>query len=249
MRVYKKLLFVITVVVFFIQQSYSLANDIWQLYDCSKEMSDDEEIKLGRKVDECIKNLFQFYKDTELNKQVNDITQKLASSSNRKTLPYSCTIIESPSVNAFSAPGGYIYITDGLLKFTRNQDELAGIIGHEIAHASLRHISRLYRQIMEDFSHKDREANPDMNLLFNTHLQEFEQEADSVGVLYAHRAGFDPYGLPDFLERHLSFMMHNGIRGLLNLRSYGIINTRIDHLKKYILTLELKKEEIYESND
>src|SRR3989339_1468271 len=143
----RKLLFIITIqtFIFFIQEWLALADDTWQLDDNSAEMSDDDEIELGKRVDEYIRRQFYFRNDPKLNKTINDIIQKLTAVSERKTLTFTCDIIQSHSINAFSAPGGHIFVTYGLLKFAETEDEVAGIIGHEGAHASLRQTSKLYR--------------------------------------------------------------------------------------------------------
>ncbi|MDN3512018.1 MAG: M48 family metalloprotease [Candidatus Jettenia sp.] len=240
MKMYKKLFCVsiIPLVVFFSQANYSKADDTWQLDGNSAEMSDDEEIEQGKRVDEYIKHHFYLCNDAELIQAVNNIARKLIVLSDRKTLPFTCTIIQSRSINAFSAPGGYIYVTYGLLAFAKSEDEVAGIIGHEIAHASLRHVSRLYHEVMEN-SHGS-ESDLDVTLLLNNHLEEFEYEADSTGVFYAYKAGFNPNGLPDFLERHLDLMMSDRIFSLLNFSFSVKVNSRINLLRKYIPTL--KKE-------
>ena len=239
----RKLLFIITIplVVFFIQEWLAIADDNWQLDD-SAELSDAEEIELGKKVDEYILHQFYLRNDPELNKTLNEITQRLTAVSERKTLPFICDIIQSYSINAFSAPGGHIYVTEGLLKFAETEDEVAGIIGHEVAHASLKHVSKLYREFMEILSQRDKGTDSAATLLlFTCHLEEFEQEADTTGVLYAHKAGFNPNGLPDFLERHLNLLIRNGVFGFLRFDSYTTISSRINHLKEYISTLEKEK--------
>lgn len=240
----RKLLFIITIQtsIFFIQEWFALADDTWQLDDNSAEMSDTDEIALGKRVDEYIRHQFYLRNDPELSKELNDITHRLSDVSERKTLPFTCDIIQSYSINAFSAPGGHIYVTYGLLKFAETEDEVAGIIGHEVAHASLRHVSKLYREFMEILSQRDKGIDSVATLLlFNCHLEEFEQEADTTGVLYAHKAGFNPNGLPDFLERHLNLLIRNGVFGFLRFGSYTTISSRIDHLKEYISTLEKEK--------
>src|SRR3972149_11952823 len=239
----RKLLFIITIplVVFFIQEWLAIADDNWQLDD-SAELSDAEEIELGKKVDEYILHQFYLRNDPELNKTLNEITQRLTAVSERKTLPFICDIIQSYSINAFSAPGGHIYVTEGLLKFAETEDEVAGIIGHEVAHASLRHVSKLYREFTGILSQRDKDTDSaETLLLFNCHLEEFEQEADTTGVLYAHKAGFNPNGLPDFLERHLNQLIQEGVFGFLRFGSYTTISSRINHLKEYISTLEKEK--------
>ena len=133
-------------------------------------------------------------------------------------------------------------MTDSLLKFAETEDEIAGVIGHEIAHASLRHVSKLYREFMGILSQRDKGIDSAATLLFfSCHLEEFEQEADTAGVLYAHKAGFNPNGLPDFLERHLNLLIRNGVFGFLRFGSYTTISSRISHLREYILSLMIQE--------
>ena len=108
----RKLLFIITIqaITFFIQEWCALADDNWQLDDNSAEMSDADEIALGKRVDEYIRHQFYLRNDPELSKELIDITQRLTAVSERKTLPFTCDIIQSYSINAFSAPGGHVYV-------------------------------------------------------------------------------------------------------------------------------------------
>ena len=156
-----KLLFIIIIpaIVLFMQSMLAQADDTWKLDDNSLELSDTDEIELGKRVNEYIRHQFYLRNDPELNKTLNDITQRLTAVSEGKTLPFTCDIIQSYSINAFSAPGGHIYVTEGLLKFAETEDEMAGIIGHEVAHASLRHVSKLYREFMEILSQRDKGAD------------------------------------------------------------------------------------------
>ncbi|MEP9412638.1 MAG: M48 family metalloprotease [Candidatus Brocadia sp.] len=234
----------VSVLILLTNRLHSIADDNWQLDDTPAEMSDAEEIELGKRVDEFIRHQFYLENDPDLNRVVSNITQKLVTVSDRNTLPFTCTILQSASVNAFSAPGGHIYLTYGLLKFAKTEDEVAGIVGHEVAHASLHHASKLYHEVMEILSRQDNETySPESLLLLNSHLEEFEQDADTTGVLYAYKAGFNPNGLLDFLERHLSLMIRKNMFGLAGLSSSAeIINSRINHLKEYLSTLEEGKK-------
>ncbi|MDN3514318.1 MAG: M48 family metalloprotease [Candidatus Brocadia sp.] len=247
MPLIKKLLFLFMApaVISFATQCYSMPDDNWQLDDTPAEMSDDEEIALGRQVDEYIRHQFYLETDPEFNAAVNNIVQKLVAVSDRNKLPFTCAILQSLSINAFSAPGGHIYLTCGLLQFAQTEDEVAGIIGHEVAHASLQHASKFYHEVMEFLSHKGEGINSATKLLLlNSHLEEFEQDADTTGVLYAQKAGFNPNGLLDFLERHLNLIMHKGLFGMFGMSGHNsspTINSRIIHLKEYISTLERKK--------
>ncbi|MDR4509520.1 MAG: M48 family metalloprotease [Candidatus Brocadiaceae bacterium] len=240
---FKKLFFLIVIfgiICICYEYNNSIADDNWSISGgMPEEIGEAEEIELGKKVDEFISHQFYIDKDPELNKVINDIAQKIFTVSERKTLPFRCNILQSHSVNAFSSPGGHIYITYGLLEFTKTKDEVAGIIGHEVAHASLMHVSKLYHEINELVSHQEKKADSVIGfLLLNSHLEEFEHEADIAGALYAYKAGFDPNGLPDFLERHLIFTAHNGPINFRSFDVYKSIDARIHHLREYVSSLE-----------
>ncbi|MCF6148520.1 MAG: M48 family metalloprotease [Candidatus Kuenenia sp.] len=223
----------------FLSGVFGFADDEWQLNYDSPELSEEEEIELGKKVDEYLSREFYFDTDAELNKKINDITQLIVAVSERKTLPYICSIIQSYSINAFSSPGGHIYITNGLLQLTKTEDELACIIGHEVAHASLRHASKFHQELRNIFSQQDNvDESAIAKLLLKNHLREFEKEADITGVLYAYKAGYDPNGLPDFLERHLGVVTYNGMLGIFGMEYYVKVIMRINNLRGFIATLK-----------
>lgn len=233
---------IIPVIIFIATEGVSRANDDWQLNDTPPEMTDDEEAALGKQVDDYIRYQFYLEDDPEFNEAVDNIVQKVAAVSDRNTLSFTCTILQSPSINAFSAPGGYIYLTYGLLKFAQTEDEVAGIVGHEVAHASLRHASKLYHEITEILSHQDKGIDDAASLLLlNSHLEEFEQDADTTGVFYAHKAGFNPTGLLDFLERHFALLMRRRMFGMPGYGATAMIGTRLNHLREYISNLEKKE--------
>ncbi|MBW7897873.1 TPR repeat-containing protein YfgC precursor [Candidatus Brocadiaceae bacterium B188] len=239
MVVFKRTLFVIFVPAIIFFSTERLGADDWQLQDTPAEMSDAEEIELGNQVDEYIRRQFSLEYDPDFNKAVNNIVQKVVAASDRNTLPFTCTILQSLSINAFSAPGGHIYLTYGLLIFARTEDEVAGIIGHEVAHASLRHATKLYYEIMGIHSRHEEEPQSSMNVLLSTtHLEEFEKDADVKGVLYAQKAGFNPDGLLNFLERHLDFMIHRGLFSMASSGFTGTVVARLNHLRKYLSSLE-----------
>ena len=233
---------ILSTIFLFAQSRWSLAGDDWQLYPGAPEISDAEEIEMGRRADEYIRHQFYLETDPDITAAVNAILQRLVTVCERNNLPFTCNVIQSYSINAFSVPGGHIYLTCGLLRFAETEDEVAGIVGHEIAHASLRHASKLYHETMALLSRREnggRSAAPLM--LLSNHLEDLEQEADSRGVLYAHKAGFNPNGLPDFLERHLGLIVNNEWFRLLGFGSVSSVNTRINRLREYIPTMEKGK--------
>src|SRR5918912_4523763 len=84
------------------------------------------------------------YSDRELQQYVSDIGLRLAQRSQRPGLPWHFTIVDSPAINAFALPGGYIYITRGILPFLDDEAQLAGVLGHEAGHVTARHAAQQY---------------------------------------------------------------------------------------------------------
>src|SRR5439155_19618717 len=102
-------------------------------------MSEAQEIGIGQQTHpEVLKEMGE-YKDAELQRYVADIGMRLAKSSERPTLPWHFTIVDQPVVNAFAVPGGFIYITRGILAYLNSEAQLAGVLGHECGHVTARH--------------------------------------------------------------------------------------------------------------
>lgn len=172
------------------------------------------------------------YNDKSLLLYVNLVGNSVAMISDRADIPYHFAILNNPQPNAFAAPGGYIFITTGLLKKIKNEAELAGVLGHEIAHISQKHtLATLQRsrslQGISELSLSLMDKNPAMfknvindlsTILFDHGLdQKLEFEADRIGTEYAYRVGYNPAGLKDFLmtlreirgkERSIFFKTH-----------------------------------------
>jgi len=149
---------------------------------------------------------------------VNRVGRWVAMQSARPELPWRFGVIDHPNINAFAAPGGYIFITRGLLFELRNEAELAGVLGHEITHVvEKHHLDALQSQARLNLAgnvaaaaleSKGRNANQydwvtaGAKTLYTRGLdRDDEFEADRMGVVLAARAGYDPYGLPAVLQR------------------------------------------------
>ena len=102
-------------------------------------LSESWEINAGQKYHEEILKQYSVYDDPELQAYVNDIGQRLAKKSHRPDLAFTFTLLDSPEVNAFALPGGYVYITRGIMAYMGKESHLAGVIGHEIGHVTGRH--------------------------------------------------------------------------------------------------------------
>jgi len=175
-------------------------------------LSEAEELAIGQQQDVEIKREMGVYDDPELQRYVNDIGQRLARTSHRPNLPWNFTIVDSPAINAFALPGGYIYVTRGLLAYLDDESELAGVLGHEIGHVTARHAAQAYTRqaqanigltLLSIFVPSTQPFTDlgaaGLSVLFLKHGREQELEADRLGVEYGSGSGFDPTGVPRFL--------------------------------------------------
>lgn len=180
----------------------------------------DAEIRVGREVAARILARHPLSERERHQRYVNLVGSALAAHGQRSELDYYFGVIESEEVNAYAAPGGYIFITSGALNLMRDEAELAGVLAHEIAHVNERHVvealdiraaddtafgglARFFGGASEAarvvFSQAVDQA---MTVLFEEGLRhEDELEADREGVVLATRTGYDPQGLHRFLER------------------------------------------------
>ncbi|RMH06868.1 MAG: hypothetical protein D6704_06205 [Nitrospirae bacterium] len=178
-------------------------------------IGEEEERALGRAV--AVEAFARFggeYHNEPLTRYVNLVGHTVAEVSDRPELNFHFAILNSEEQNAFAAPGGYIFVTIGLLKALTNEAELAGVLAHEIAHVTKRHMLQTIQRgaLLESVSeltlsamNKDPQLfsnliNEMTDILFTKGLDKtFEYEADAVGVDYAYRAGYNPQGLRDYL--------------------------------------------------
>ena len=109
-------------------------------------MSESQEVSIGRSEDKKVREQYGIYDDPALQRYVNDIGQRLAGTSHRSGLQYQFLVVDSPQINAFALPGGYVGVNSGLILATRNESELASVLAHEIGHVTQRHISRMIGQ-------------------------------------------------------------------------------------------------------
>jgi predicted Zn-dependent protease len=175
-------------------------------------MSEAQEISLGKESDGQIRQEMGLYEDPELQRYVSDIGLRMARLSERPNLPWQFAVVDQPAVNAFALPGGYIYVTRGILPYLDDEAELAGVLGHEIGHVTARHSAQQYtRQIggtvglialgvfvpaARPFGQASQQA---MGLLFLKYGRDDELEADSLGVRYSSAGNWDPEGVPGML--------------------------------------------------
>ena len=198
-------------------------------------ISEAEENEIGRKIDEDILRRFGRYRDQELQAYVESIGQRLLEGIGPTSFRYSFKILDAPEVNAMALPGGYIYITRGMLAMLNSEAQLAGVLGHEIGHATARHAAK---QITKAFGaqilslgllalspggRENAGGWANVSSALSSHIllgygREAELEADELGLRTAYRAGYDPGEMVTFLrvmkqKERLEALGYHGFQG------------------------------------
>ncbi|QKQ28154.1 M48 family metalloprotease [Candidatus Reidiella endopervernicosa] len=167
-------------------------------------MSEDQEIALGRQYHQSVLKQYKPYDAPELQRYIQRIGDKLAKSSHRSNLVFRFTLVDSTDVNAFALPGGYIYITRGLLAYLNSEAELAAVLGHEIGHVTARHSVRRHSTATATgllgsvvasrvgVSGAQSLANVIGTAVVRGYGREHELESDRLGAEYLARSGYDP---------------------------------------------------------
>jgi predicted Zn-dependent protease len=176
-------------------------------------MSESQEIALGQQMDGEVREQMGVYNDPQLQRYIEQVGLRLARASERPNLPWHFTVVDVPAVNAFALPGGYIYITRGILPYLDNEAQLAGVLGHEVGHVTARHSAQQYTKatsagigltLLSIFVPQSRPygelAESGLGLLFLKYGRDDERQADGLGVQYAAKNGWDPKGVAGMLQ-------------------------------------------------
>ena len=171
-------------------------------------MDERTELAEGKKAHGEVLKEYGVYPDPKLQAYVNGVGQKLAAQSHRAGITWTFTVLDSPEVNAFALPGGYVYITRGLLALAQNEAELASVLGHEMGHADLRHSTRQMTQmfgvqILLDVLAGDRDALKQVTgaLVGLKFSRNHEIEADERSVHYLCPTDYDAAGGSGFFQK------------------------------------------------
>jgi predicted Zn-dependent protease len=208
-----------------------------------QDIDQPREIEIGQQFAAVLLGARPLYADQRAQRYINDLGRYLASQSERPDLPWTFAVIDDPSFNAFSTPGGYVFVTSGLLQQLHNESELAGVLGHEIGHIIHKHYLKAVKvqaraAMVADNIHTNSQLSA---TLLNLAKQAFtkgldrddEFDADAVGVVIAARGGFDPFGLPSalqILEQHTA--QGNGFS--LAFQTHPEPSARIERLEALI---------------
>src|SRR5213594_2897766 len=176
-------------------------------------ISESQEIAMGRDYDQQVTASIGLYADTAWQHWIQQFGARLAATSERPNLPWTFHVVDDPVVNAFALPGGYIYVTRGILAHLNSEAELAGVVGHEIGHVTARHsVSQLSKQQLAqiglavgtiaspDFERFAGLASAGLGVLFLKYSRDAEREADDLGLRYMRRVNYDPREMPHVFE-------------------------------------------------
>lgn len=202
------------------QQPGNLDLDLPELGDPSATvLSPAEERRIGREFMQDARRQLTFVDDPELKSYVEDLGRRIAGSSNLPAEEFHFYLIADPTLNAFAVPGGHVSVHTGLIAATRTESELAGVIAHEVAHVTQRHLPRMIAQSQQAMlptlgailaavliggqagAAAVASTNAAMLERQLAYSRDFEREADSLGIRTLARAGFDPDALPGFFEQ------------------------------------------------
>jgi len=163
-----------------------------------------DEVAMGQQTDPQVLQTFGQYKDADLARYVTALGNKLGALSHQPELDYSVKVLDSPVVNAFAVPGGYVYLSRGILAYLNDEAELAGVMGHEIGHIAARHSAQQYSRaqvtqlglglgamVSKTFRKYAGLAQFGVGMLFLSFSRDMERQADALGVEYSSKAGYD----------------------------------------------------------
>lgn len=206
--------------------------------------STDKEVAMGRAIAMQIEKEYKFVEDLLIQKRVEDIGKRIAAVCDRKEIDYHFFVLEDDEVNAVSLPGGYVYINKGLIDKVANDDELAGVIAHEVGHIVARHsIKKL--QVMQGYSilrllvaaapgsgQVGNAADLAFLELLTGYSREDELLADQLGVRYEKLAGYDPHGMIHFLEKLQEVHRREPLRPKSYFKTHPYVPDRIRVVKQ-----------------
>lgn len=212
-------------------------------------ISEPQEIALGKQTDGEIRSQYGIYDDQALNAYVRRVGETMTAHTHRPHLTYHFAVLDTPVVNAFAVPGGYIYVTRGILALMNSEAELAVVLGHELGHVNARHSVAKLSQLMlaqvglgvasalsEKFAKLSGVASLGIQLLFLKFSRDDEREADSLGVQYSRKGGHDPGEMIRFftsLEKLGDLSGGHSLPGFLS--THPLTAERIRNVKEMLL--------------
>lgn len=213
---------------------------------------EESEIEMGREADAEIVGSVGLYDDPLLQDYVHDLGMEIAAESERPHLPWSFKILDDPAVNAFALPGGFVYVTRGLMTHLGSEAELVAVLGHEAGHVTARHgVNQMSKQILATVGLGVAViVNPDLEdwavlgeiglgLAFLKYSRDDERQADDLGLRYAVRTGYDPNQVPEVFRILDAVSRVEGVGRLPNwLSTHPDPGVRAQRIEEEVAVLE-----------
>ena len=206
--------------------------------------SQEEEIAIGRQIAGNLLGASPLVKDHRLQKYVNNVGRWVANQSERPDLPWHFGVIESGDINAFAAPGGYIFVTRGLYKQLPNEASLAGVLAHEIGHVVRQHHLKILQQsqlvdaggklLARQVGGNDQAQKiigSGAEVVARSLDKNAEFEADHMAVVLATRAGYDPFSFAEVLQQ-IGHMAKDDDNLALLFKTHPAPANRLDKLEQ-----------------
>ncbi|MEZ5294573.1 MAG: M48 family metalloprotease [Vicinamibacterales bacterium] len=176
-------------------------------------ISEAQEVEMGRAAAEEVRQTIGLVDDARLQRYVRDVGLPLAKDSERPSLPWSFAVVDDPTPNAFALPGGFIFVTRGMMNLMESEAELASVLGHEVGHVTARHsVSQISQQqlaqvglglggvLFPQIQPFGQAIGAGLQLLFLKHGRDDERQADELGFTYALRHDYDVGEMADVFE-------------------------------------------------
>jgi predicted Zn-dependent protease len=208
------------------------------------------EISIGQGMAEEVAKTEKKLPDEQWQSYLNEVGQKIVKVCDRQDLEYTFTVIESDQINAFAAPGGYVYFYTGLLREMKTEAEMAAVMAHEISHVVARHSAKQIQTSMgaqlayalvfggkEQSQARDLAVNLGMALAMSGYSRDMEREADKFGGIYMVKAGYNPNGMVSMLETLARLGGSGGSSFEQLLSSHPDTQERIKNAKKEVTEL------------
>ncbi len=205
-------------------------------------ISEEQEIALGQQTDVEIRQQYGVYGDFGLNNYVHSVGKTLGPYTHRPQLDYHFAVLDTPVVNAFAVPGGYIYVTRGILALMTSEAELAVVLSHELGHVNARHSIKRMSEMMlvqtglaiggavsKTLADISGLASVGIQLLFLKYSRDDERQADALGVAYARKGNYNPAEMITFFD---------------SLEKYGDLSGKGRALPGFLSTHPLTSERI-----
>jgi predicted Zn-dependent protease len=215
-------------------------------------VSESQEIQMGTQYDSQVVAAIGLYPDPALQSYIQTLGKRLAATSERPNLPWTFRVVDDPAVNAFAVPGGFVYITRGIMAHMNNEAQLASVVGHEIGHVTARHTaSQISKQQLAGLglvigsiassriAQYAGVASQALSVLFLKFSRDDENQADELGIRYSSRANFDSRQMADVMRLLDKISSSQGAGRLPEwLSTHPDPGNRLEHINSMISKLQ-----------